>query len=289
MFDKGSTERQETVTRFRERLAELVTRSGLSQSAWAEKVGLDRSTLSQLLSPANDRLPRADNIVAIARAEQISIDWLLGLTQEGRSGADILKQSVQIERDARSPADERLERWHDEAMGYKIRYVPATLPDLLKIEQVIEFEYRESAAFTPEQSLATSQKKLAYLRRPETEMEVCSSRQSLEMFARAEGRWRGLGARARRTQLERMIELTHEMYPGFRWFLFDARRWYSAPVIIFGPKRAVLYVGQMYLVFNTLEHVRVFTGHFDDLVRAAVVQPTEMAETLKKLLAHVEA
>src|SRR5687768_11901894 len=97
-------ERQETVTRFRERLSELVTRSGLSQSAYAEKVGLDRSTLSQLLSPSNDRLPRADNIVAIARADQISIDWLLGLTEEGRSGADILKQSVEIERDARSPA-----------------------------------------------------------------------------------------------------------------------------------------------------------------------------------------
>ena len=127
-------ERRETVERFRERLAELVKRSNQSQAAYAERVGLDRSTLSQLLSPANDRLPRADNIVAIARAEQVSIDWLLGLTQEGRSGADILRQSVQIEADARSPADERLERWHDEAMGFKIRYVPATLPDLLKSE-----------------------------------------------------------------------------------------------------------------------------------------------------------
>src|SRR5688500_3220022 len=212
----------------------------MRQAAFARKVGLDRSTLSQLLGATTDRLPRAENIAAIARAEGVSIDWLLGLSEEGRAATDVLHRSVQVERDARSPADRRLERWHDEAMGYKIRYVPATLPDLLKTEQVIEFEYRESAAFTPEQSLATSQKKLAYLRRPETEMEVCSSRQSLEMFARAEGQWRGLGAHARRNQLERMIELTQELYPGFRWFLFDARRWYSVPVIIFGHKRAVL-------------------------------------------------
>jgi transcriptional regulator with XRE-family HTH domain len=289
MQDRGTRERQETVARFRERLTELVLRSTLSQSAYAEKVGLDRSTLSQLLSPANDRLPRAENIVAIARAEQISIDWLLGLTQEGRSGADILRQSVQVEPDARSPADERLERWHDEAMGYKIRYLPATLPDLLKTEQVIEFEYRESAAFTPEKSIETSQKKLAYLRRPETEMEVCSSRQSLEGFARAEGTWRGLSARARRAQLERAIEIHQELYPKFRWFLYDGRHRFSVPVIIFGPKRAVLYVGQMYLVFNTLEHVRVFTAHFDDLVRNALVQPTDIVDTLRKLLALVEA
>src|SRR5262245_28140449 len=123
-------DRQETVNRFRERLAEVIARSGLSHSAFASKVKMDRSTLSQLLSPKNDRLPRADSIVAIASAQHVSTDWLLGLSQEGAMGADILRQSVQIERDARSPADERLERWHDEATGYKIRYVPTTLPDL---------------------------------------------------------------------------------------------------------------------------------------------------------------
>jgi transcriptional regulator with XRE-family HTH domain len=288
MQDRGSQERQQTVARFRQRLTELVDRSGLSQSGYAGRVGLDRSTLSQLLSPANDRLARAENIVAIARAEQVSIDWLLGLTEEGRSGTDILRESIQIEPDSRSPADERLERWHDEAMGYKIRYVPASLPDLLKTEQVIEFEYRDSAAITPEQCLETSQKKLVYLRRPETEMEVCAPRKAIEGFARAEGRWRGLGVKARRTQIERMIELHQELYPGFRWFLYDGRQRYSVPLMVFGPKRAVLYVGQMYLVFNDLEHVRVFTAHFDDLVRAAVVQPTEIGDFLRRQLALIE-
>jgi transcriptional regulator with XRE-family HTH domain len=281
--------RSETIATFRKRLAALIERSKLSQSAFAAKVGLDRSTLSQLLSEKNDRLPRADNIVAIAVGEQVSIDWLLGLTQEGRAGTDVLRSTVEIEHGGQSPADARLERWYEEARGYKIRYVPATLPDPLKTEHVIEFEYRDSAAFTPEQSLETSQKKLAYLRRPETEMEVSCSRQVLESFARGEGLWRGLGPKARRAQLRHMIDLVDELYPSFRWTLFDGMKQYSVPVIIFGAGRAALYVGQMYLVFNTLEHVRVLTKHFDDLVRAAVVPPTDMVEYLAKLQASISS
>jgi transcriptional regulator with XRE-family HTH domain len=283
MPETPTAARDTTVSRFRERLFELVQRSRLSHSAYAERAAINRSTLSQLLSPKNDRLPRAENIVAIARAENVSIDWLLGLTDEGRAGADILEQSVQVEHDAPSPADERLERWHDEAAGYKIRYVPAGLPDLVKTEQVIEYEYKASAAVTPEQSIETSLKKLAYLRRPETEMEVCTSLQALEAFARGEWVWRGLGVKARRAQIDRMIAIADELYPGFRWFVFDKKKQYSVPVIVFGPKRAVVYVGQMYLVFNAIEHVRVLTQHVDGLVRGAVVQPNEIIAFLRDL------
>jgi transcriptional regulator with XRE-family HTH domain len=275
--------RNEIVARFRDRLAELFARSGLRQAGFARKIGLDRSTLSQLLAAATDRLPRAENIAAIARAEGVSIDWLLGLSEEGQAATDVLRRSIQVERDARSPADQRLDRWHDEASGYLIRYVPATLPDLLKTEQVIDFEYRESAAFTPEQSITTAAQKLAYLRRPDTLMEVCMSRQRLEVFARGEGMWRGLSDRIRRAQLRAMRQRVEELYPALRWFLYDDRHRYSVPVIVFGPKRAVIFTGQMYLVFNSTEHVQLFTQHFDDLVRAAVVQPTEIGGFLGRL------
>jgi hypothetical protein len=73
-----------------------------------------------------------------------------------------------------------------------------------------------------------------------------------------------------------------------RWFLYDARQRYSVPLILFGPRRAVLYVGQMYVVFNSTEHVRVFTQHFDDLVKSATVQPTDIIALLRKLLAAIE-
>jgi transcriptional regulator with XRE-family HTH domain len=277
-------DRAAIVSSFRERLGELLARSGLKQAAFARKVGLDRSTLSQLINGQTDRLPRAENILSLARAEGVSIDWLLGLSAEGQMSTDVLKRAVvEVERDARSPADERLQRWHEEASGYLIRYVPTTLPDLLKTDQVIEFEYKESVAYTPEQSIHIAQDKLAYLGRPGTLMEVCMSRQRIEGFARGEGLHRGLGERARRTQLQHMREKVQELYPALRLFLFDERRCFSVPVILFGPKRAAIYVGQMYLVFNSTEHVQVFTQHFDDLVRSAVVQPTEVADFLGRL------
>jgi transcriptional regulator with XRE-family HTH domain len=280
--------RPETVPRFRERLGQLLDRSGLSQSAYATRVHMDRSTLSQLLSDKNERLPRAENLVSIALAEGVSIDWLLGLSEQGSVAADFLRPSLEIERDASSPADQRLVRWHEEAAGYPIRYVPATLPDLLKTDQVIEYEYRESAAFTPDQSIATAHAKLSYLRRPDTLMEVCMSRQRLEGFARGEDLWRGLGVQARRAQLRHMIELAEELYPALRWFLYDLRQRYSVPAIVFGPQRAVVYLGQIYLVFNSTEHVRVFAQHFDDLVKSAVVQPHDIVGFLRKQLAAID-
>ena len=59
-------DRRETVVIFRERLLDVIARSGLSRSRFAAKIGLDRSTLSQLLSEDSVRLPRAETIAAIA-------------------------------------------------------------------------------------------------------------------------------------------------------------------------------------------------------------------------------
>ncbi len=277
-------DRRKTVEAFRERLGEVIDRSGLSRMAFAARVGLDRSTLSQLLSPGNERLPRAETIAAIAAREQVSVDWLLGLSQEGQISADIMAPALEIESGAASPADERLARWHAEAAGYKIRYVPTILPDLLKTEEVIRYEFQEYGAKVPKARIEQAEERLAYSRLPETDMEACSSLQSVEDFAHGQGVWKGLPVDSRIAQLNAMTVLLDELYPTFRWFLFDGLQRYSVPLTIFGPKRAAVYVGNMYLVFNSTEHIRVLTGHFDDLIRAAVVQPPDVADFLKGLL-----
>jgi len=277
-------DRRKTVEAFRERLSEVIERSGLSRMAFSARVGLDRSTLSQLLSPSNERLPRAETIAAIAGREQVSVDWLLGLSQEGQIGADIMAPVLEIEAGAASPADERLARWHAEAAGYKIRYVPTTLPDLLKTEEVIRYEFQEYGARVPKARIEQAEARLAYSRLPETDMEACSSFQALEDFARGHGVWRGLPAEGRAAQLNAMTVLLDELYPTFRWFLFDGLQRYSVPLTIFGPKRVAVYVGNMYLVFNSTEHIQVLTRHFDDLIRAAVIQPPDVIDFLKGLL-----
>jgi transcriptional regulator with XRE-family HTH domain len=276
-------DRREFLSQFRERLQQVIGASDMSRSAFAQSVGMDRSTLSQLLSPANDRLPRVDTLAAIAAARQVSIDWLLGLSQTGHLGADIMREQLSIERDALSAADARLIRWHTEAIGYKIRYVPSTLPDLLKSEDVIRYELAHFATTSPEQAIETAAARLAYQRRPETDMEACNSLQELEGFARGEGIWRALDTATRISQVDYMIALLEELYPTFRWFLYDGRQRYSVPVTIFGPLRATIYIGQMYFVFNSTEHIRTLTQHFDGLIRSAVLQPPDVADYLREL------
>ena len=73
-----------------------------------------------------------------------------------------------------------------------------------------------------------------------------------------------------------MIALTEELYPTFRWFLFDGSARYAAPVTVFGSKRAALYLGGLYLVLTSAEQVRALSRHFDGVVRDATVQPTSM-------------
>src|SRR5215470_969603 len=279
-------DRRDTVQAFRQRLAEVIGRSGLNRSAFAERIGIDRSTLAQVQSPSNERLPRAETLAAIAADQQVSVDWLLGLSQEGPLAPAIIEQPMTIEPGGYSPADERLTRWHAEAAGYKVRYVPATLPDLLKTEELIRFEYRDYVGPIPESRIEAAHARLANQRRPETDMEVCSPRQNLESFVRGEGIWRDLDPGLRRRQVERMIRLLDELYPTFRWFLYDGMQRYAVPLTVFGPKRAAIYVGHMYLVFNSTEHIRLLTQLFDNLIRAAVVQPPEVSAMLRRLLAE---
>ena len=80
-----------------------------------------------------------------------------------------------------------------------------------------------------------------------------------------------------------MIDLLRELYPTFRWFLFDGRQRYSGAMTVFGPRRAAVYFGQMYYVFNSTEHIRALAEHFDDLIRGAVIQPTEVPDYLARL------
>lgn len=280
--------RRETVQIFRTRLIEVIERSGMSRSEFARRIGADRSTLSQLLASEGNRLPRAETIAAIAGVAQVSVDWLLGLSSEGQMATDVLNEAVAIEPGAASPADERLKRWHSEAAGYKIRYVPTTLPDLLKSEDVIRYEYVQHDTLEPQGRIEYAEARLAYSRRPETDMEVCSSYQSLAQFARGEGQWQDLTLEARSGQLDMMIRLLDELYPTLRWFLFDVRQCYSVPLTVFGARRVAIYIGDMYLVTTSQEHIRVFTGHFDNLIRAAVMQPPEVIEYLKRLLREIE-
>ena len=91
-----SKERLFRVDSFRQRLITVMSQKGIKSAGLAKAIGVDRSTLSQLLAHDNDRLPRVDTLMAIASKLQISVDWLLGLTSESRSGSRVFKSIFAI-------------------------------------------------------------------------------------------------------------------------------------------------------------------------------------------------
>jgi transcriptional regulator with XRE-family HTH domain len=266
---------------FRERLKILLQRAGVNQSAFAESVGIDRSALSQLLSGATTRLPRAETLLTIAAEHRVSLDWLMGLSQDEALTGEI-RASLEIEEAYGGFDRTLLAKWHGEAAGTKIRYVPAGIPDLLRTEALIDYESDISNRNREAQADET-QYRIDYNRRPETDMEVCMPRHTLEVFARGLGVWDGFPHEARREQLEHMATLLDDLYPTFRLFLYDGRKRYSVPYTIFGPYRAAIYAGDMYIVLNATQPIRALTRHFDDLIRAAEINAHEAAAFARNL------
>ncbi|MDQ0396155.1 helix-turn-helix domain-containing protein [Labrys monachus] len=270
---------------FRDRLERVIAQAGLNQAGFARHVGIDRSTLSQLLSADNDRLPRAETLVAIAKGCRISIDWLLGLSQREQVGAELVEAVLTIETQAHAPFDERFLRWHAEAAGRKLRTVPMSFPDFMKTDEVMRFEYAAALGPEPNPLLTERRRHIIASIRDGGEMEACVSLQALQAFAEGRSQWQGLDAPARHAQLNAMAALTDELYPTLRLHLYDLRQTYSAPFTVFGHSRAAVYLGPTYLVLNASEHIRMLTRRFDDIVRSASIQPHATAAFLRDLAA----
>lgn len=279
------SDKRDLVETFRERLSALIADQGGNRSAFARRIGIDRSALSQILAADSTRMPRAETLAAIAQEYGVTTDWLMGLAQSSSLTEVASEFSIQ---EALPGSDvTRLAEWHREALGYKIRYVPTTIPDFMRTPDTILYEHQRITDISSDTLLRETADTLAYNRRPETEMEVCMPVQMVEMMARGNGIWSGLGAAERRAQITRMAALADELYPTFRLFGIDGRLTYSAPYTVFGPQRVALYVGGLYAVMTRTADVRAFIGHFDRLIRQAVIQPDDAAGWLEDLAAGV--
>lgn len=280
-------DKRDRATLFRNRLAEAMAERGLTQSALARAVGVDRSTLSQILGGGSARLPNAQLAADCAQALGISADWLLGLSGRPEPLADLLATSLVISEAPRTPIDETIFNWHREAAGYKIRHVPATLPDLLKTRALLEWEYTPQLGRTAEQAIGASQDRLGWMRGARSDYEIALPMHELAAFAGATGYYAGLPAAIRLEQIDRLLALTDQLYPSLRIYLFDARRVFSAPITVFGPLLAVLYLGRHYLAFRDSARVASFTQHFDWLVREADISARDFGDHLRGLRATI--
>jgi len=275
-------------TLFRTRLTDAMRLRHSNQSSLARAIGVDRSTISQLLKAPSARLPNAQVVGACAAALGVSADWLLGLTDRPETAADMLASTASLTEAPRALVDEQIFQWHKEAAGYKIRHVPAALPDMLKTRAMLEWEYTPHLGRSTDQAIGASEDRTAWMRAARSDYEIALPLHELDSFARAEGYYSGLPADLRRAQLDRLIDVTTQLYPRLRLSLFDARRVYSAPITIFGPLLAVLYIGRNYMVFRDTERVQALTLHFDGLIREAETTARALPDHLRRLRAALE-
>jgi len=274
---------------FRDRLMQALTHSSMSRAALARAVGVDRSTVTQMLAEGEVRMPGGHVVAACATALDVSADWLLGLTDRPEQAGRLLESSLSISETGRATGlDDQIFAWHREAEGYKIRHVPATLPDMLKTNAVLQWEYAPITHRRPDEAIEAAAERLDWMALTQSDYEVAMAVHELDSFARGEGYYAGLGAGARAAQIDWLIELYERFFPSLRLFLFDARRVYSSPVTVFGPMMAVIYMGRHYIAFRDRDRVRTVTQHFDWLVREASVPDSAILPYLRGLREKVE-
>lgn len=272
---------------FRMRLSDAMTLNGTTQSSLARATGVDRSTISQLMKSDDARLPNAQLVAEAARHLGVSTDWLLGLTDRPELASDLLATAMEITEAPRALVDEQIFAWHREAEGYKIRHVPAGLPDMLKTHDMLRWEYAPHLGRSTEQAIGASEDRLNWMRDARSDYEIALPIHDLRAFANAEGYYSGLPAKIRKGQLKQMIALHEQLYPRLRLHLFDARRLYSAPVTVFGPLLSVIYLGRNYLAFRDKDRIDAITAHFDWLVRHAEIGSREVPEFIDRLQARI--
>jgi transcriptional regulator with XRE-family HTH domain len=254
----------------------------VSQTALARAVGVDRSTLSQALSNDGPRLPGAQVIAACATVLGVSADWLLSLSDRPENAQDLVASSLAMTAAARALIDDQIFAWHREAQGYKIRHVPAALPDMLKTEAMLRWEYMPSLGRSATQAIKASTERLDWMRRAQSDYEIALPLHEIDCFVHATGYYAGLPPETRREQLRQLVRISDQLYPRLRIYLFDARKLYSSPITVFGPLLAVLYSGGHYMTFRDRERIETLTSHFDVLVRQATLTARDMSAYLAR-------
>lgn len=275
------TERAEL---FRQRIIERLNASDVSRSQLSRDAGIDRSTVAQILNGDDARLPNAHIAAEFASSLGVSADWLMGLSDRSETAAELLTAGLRFADAERTPADAQLIEWHKEAAGHKIRAVPTVLPDILKTKDMLEWEYQLFLDKTPAQATAAMNDTNEWLQAPGSDYEICVPIETVRSLARGVGYFEGIPEKVRIDQINWMADKCRDLYPSVRLYLFESRKVHSAPLIIFGPLIAAVYVGQFYMVFRERSQVQGLTRHFDQLVRASTADARSVETVIRSFV-----
>ncbi|WP_299672559.1 helix-turn-helix domain-containing protein [uncultured Roseobacter sp.] len=269
-------DRRDLSAGFKERLAQVLASHPTGKGQFLRDVGMDRSALSQFLSPDSDRLPRAETLRRIARVSGVSVDWLLCL-ENAPEGRQEVAESVQIEKAVQADGSTPLDKWRSAASGFKLRYVPSTLPDIVSF----------SPENVPDARGGGVENVLGQVSLDDMDVEIAMPAQTVRDLSARTGLWRGADPEQCREQLTYMAGVCRQNYPALRLHLYDGTQTFSAPFTVFGKQRVALYIGDAYLVISSPDQIRGFAKQFDRLVRRAIIGADVVHEMLDDLAARV--
>ncbi len=269
--------KEEISSIFQKRLLESFKKQEMNPTVFCRKYKIDRTTFVQLLSSNTHRLPRADTIIQIAQALNVSTDWLLGLSTEQEMGIDILSSAVQKVKTNDAPTAEYLwKKWHLDAKDNKVRTVPVTIPVPLKTERFFIEEY---APIIGNKQAKKEYKKLLDV---PGEYEVAFPVQTLMDLRDQTGMFRNFSKETCIKQLEYIAQRNTNLYPVGRFYLFDLTETYVPSFTIFGYSKAAIYLDEKYLVYNAREYVLFLRDIFNNIIRSSVVRPHELTDFIYK-------
>jgi len=275
-------DKRELAALFSKRLRHLVNAGEGGTAAFVKDTGIDRSALSQFLDPNIVRLPRAETLRNIAAARGVSVDWLLDL-ENAPEGRQAVSSSFEIEGEQDGDVAP-LDRWHQEAEGHKLRYVPSTLPDMLSLAGLQPDDSRDDI----DARGGGVENVLEGMNIHNMDLEIAMPIQTLEDVTYQSGLWRNFDPGLCKRQLTHMASICREAYPALRLHLYDGTKTFSAPFTVFGKLRVAIYMGESYLVITSKTQIQTFVQRFDSLVRQSLMSPDKVDAHLAKLAAEIK-
>ena len=267
---------------FQIRFNETFSNLGCTQAEFSRLSGVDKTIIAQLINSDDIRLIRMDTIYQIAKALNVSSDWLLGLSNSPEQATNILSQSIYMDPiEDYDPIEEPIFKFLHDNKGMKARYVSASLLDHFKTPETLSYE---TGLSLKKIEPLYSESQYGGIELSDYDFEACQSIHQLNSFAKGEDAWSGFSKKDRKHQLEYMRSRVEALYPTYKVYLYDDLSYFSVPFTIFGRQTAAVWTGNGYLIFKNDSYVRIFVKLFNRILKSAEYYPHEFTGYIDKLL-----
>lgn len=289
MYKIVTMKKEDVFETFQERLKRSIQALEISPTEFCRKNDIDRSTLTQLMHNKDLRVPRIDTLAKLSCALGVSSDWLIGISNEKGTMAEIMSESLRTipSYDSASEYKEPLEQIAETGdIDTKIRHHLITVPEYLYLDKIIPQYYSNLRVNDREEFSKIIDRFIHVLRPnvPKMAFETIFSVQVLQKMVERRDRWRNISKEDIRDQLLHIADYYEEIYPQQQLYLYDEVDRLCAPMLIYGSKKVSLWVGSFHFVFNASNVVNAAHENLNAMIRIAKYLPHQSPDYIRSLV-----